>query len=118
MNTNSWKVKDHTGAPLATIFTTDIATYYRLHERQEIFNTRWLSNFVMSIKDILREWWQDPSKLRVRADQAYRREGLWKVYQLISAVMCHLYGKVDCDVFHGTWVPLMHVVATRGTIFN
>lgn len=32
--------------------------------------------------------------------------------------MCRLYGKVACDVFYGTWVPLMHVVPTRGTIFN
>jgi len=32
--------------------------------------------------------------------------------------MCHLYGKADCDVFYGTWAPLIHIVTTRGTIFN
>jgi len=32
--------------------------------------------------------------------------------------MCRLYGKVDCDVFYSTSIPLMHIVATRGTIFN
>lgn len=32
--------------------------------------------------------------------------------------MCRLYGKADCDVFYGTWVPLMYVVATQGIIFN
>jgi len=53
---DSWTVRDHTGAPLATISPTDISTYYKLPERQVTFNTWWLSSFVTSVKDILREW--------------------------------------------------------------
>jgi len=57
-------------------------------------------------------------KFQVRTDQAYKIEGLCRVYQLISAMMCRIYAKVDCDVFYGMWVPLMYVVTTQGIIFN
>lgn len=117
-NIDSWVVRDHICTPLETISSTNIATYYRLPENQETFNTWWLSNFAMPTRDILREWWQDPSKFRVRTDEVYRTKGLRNVYQLISAMMCHLYGKADCDIFHDTWVPLMYVVTTGGTMFN
>jgi len=86
--------------------------------REETFNTWWLSIFVILVKDILREWWQDPSKFQVRSDQAYRTEGLWKVYQIITTMMCLLYDNADCEVLYETCVPLMHLVTTRGKNFN
>ena len=111
-DTNSWMIRGHDRAPIANISLADISAYYRLPERQELFNTRWLAKFGTPMKVILREWWQDLSKFRVKIDQAYRTEGLHKVYQLIFAVMFWLYGKANYDVFYGTWVPLMYVVAT------
>lgn len=111
-------IRGHDGAPIATISPADINTYYILPERQQTFNTRWLIGFTTPMKDILREWWQDPEKFRARIDQAYKTEGSCKVYQLIIVMMCRLYGKADCDIFFGTWFPLMYVVATRATIFN
>lgn len=32
--------------------------------------------------------------------------------------MNRLYGRVDIDTFLGSWVPIMHIAATKGTIFN
>ena len=61
-------IKDHVGAPIATISPADIHTYYLLSERYEVFNTRWLSEFVTLVKDILMECWQDLSKFQVRTD--------------------------------------------------
>ena len=29
-----------------------------------------------------------------------------------------LYSRAYIDVFHGTWVPIMYAVATKGTVFN
>jgi len=90
MDMDSWMIKDHAGAPISTISSTNIIAYYRLLERHEIFNTRWLSSFVTPVKDILREWRKDPSKFPVKTDQAYKTEGLCKVYQLIATMMCYL----------------------------
>lgn len=111
-------IRGHDEAPIATIFAEEIKTYYKLLEKQQTFNTTWLVGFTTPTKDILRDWWQDPEKFRVRTDQAYKTEGLCKVYQLIAVMMSQLYGKGERDVFFGTWVPLMYVVATQGTIFN
>jgi len=89
-----------------------------LPEKEEVFNTRWLSNFVILTKVIMREWWKDPSKFQVRSDQIYRTSGIKKVYHLISAMMNQFYGRANVDVFLGTWVPIMYVITTRSTIFN
>lgn len=101
-DTDSWMIRGHAGASIAAISSANIVAYYRLPERQEVLNARWLSEFVIPVKDILREWWQDPSKFWVRTYQAYKIEGLRKVYQLIATMMCRLYGKADCDVFYCT----------------
>lgn len=111
-------VRDHLGAPFATISSIDFSTYYRLPKKEEAFNTQWLSNFVIPTKEIFREWWQEPSKLWVRNDQVYRMEGIKKVYQLITAMTNLLYDKPDANASLKAWVPIMYVVATRGTIFN
>lgn len=101
-DTDLWTIRDHVGASISTISSTNIVAYYRISERQELFNTRLLSEFVIPVKDILMEWWHHPSKFRVKTDQEYKTEGLHKLYQLISTVMCYLYGKADYDIFYGT----------------
>lgn len=37
---------------------------------------------------------------------------------MITAMMNQLYDRADIDVFLGTWVAIMYVIATMGTIFN
>ena len=111
-------IRGHDGAPIATIASLNITAYYKLPKKQQVFNTKWLTGFTTLTKDILRSWWQEPAKFWVRTDQAYKIEGLRKGYQLIATMMCRLYGKANCDVFFGMWVPLMFVVATQGIIFN
>lgn len=82
---------DHSTSPFIAISSIDLATYYKLLGKEEAFNTRWLSNFVIMNKDTLREWWQDPSKFQVISDRIYRRDGLNKAYQLIPTMMNQLY---------------------------
>jgi len=33
-------------------------------------------------------------------------------------MMNMMYGRVDIDTFLGSWLPLMHIVATKGIVFN
>lgn len=61
-NTKDWMIRGHDGAPIVAIASTNINTYYKLPEKQYIFNTKWLAEFTTPTKDILRGWWQEPVK--------------------------------------------------------
>lgn len=111
-------IRSHTGEAFTTISSTYITSYYKFLEREETFNSIWLSCFLVETKVILRSCWQDPSKFRIKVDQLYRKKGLRKVYQLSDAMMNQLYGIADIDTFLRTWVPIMCIIATRGTIIN
>lgn len=76
IDTESWLIRGHDGAPIAVISSVEISAYYRLPKKQEVFNTKWLVGFSTPTKDILREWWQDPTKFWVKTDQAYKTKGL------------------------------------------
>ena len=117
-NIDRWLVRNHIGEAFTSISSEDIIAYYRLLDKEETFNTKWLSYFSVPMKDILMPWWQDLSKFQVKNDPVYRMKFLKKVYHLIAAMMNQLYGRPHNDTFLRTWVPIMYVVATRGTIFN
>lgn len=85
-------IRSHIGEAFANVYSINIVASYKLSEKGDTFNTRWMSNFLVAIKDILKSWWHEPSKLWVKADQVYRTEGLRKVYQLMDAMMNQLYG--------------------------
>lgn len=111
----------HDGYILASFIVVDIASYYKLPEGEETFNTRWMTYFNETTKDtkyILKSWWQEPSKFRVKPVHIYKIEGLRKVYHSMVVMMKKLYGRGDIDTFLGSWVPMMHTVANKGTLFN
>ena len=43
---------------------------------------------------------------------------LRKVYKLVAAMLCRLYGRPDCSTFSGSWATIMEYVTTQGTRFN
>ena len=44
--------------------------------------------------------------------------GLRKVYKLVAAMLCRLYGRLDATTFNGAWATIMEYVTVHGTRFN
>ena len=44
--------------------------------------------------------------------------GLRKVYKMVAAMLCILYGHPDATNFSGMWATLMEYVTVHGTQFN
>ena len=84
---------------MASISPLDISAYYRIYEKEETFNTRWISEFPVANNDILKSWRQEPSRLWVKADQVYKIDGMRKVHQLMATMMNWLYGRPNVDTF-------------------
>jgi len=80
-------IRGHAREVLTSFTIVDISTYYKLPEREEAFNNIQLLAFNDSTKDILKSWWQEPTKFSFRENQVYNTEGLWKVYQLMATMM-------------------------------
>ena len=66
----------------------------------------------------MRGWWEEPEKFKVKKDQEYQVAGLRKVYKLVAAMLCRMYGRPDATTFSGSWVSLMYFVTVYGTCFN
>ena len=68
--------------------------------------------------DTIRKWWVEPDKFKVKKDQEYPVVGLRKVYKLVAAMLCRLYGCPDATTFNGAWATIMEYVTVHGTRFN
>ena len=60
----------------------------------------------------------EPEKFKVKKYQEYPMASLRKVYKLVAAMLCRLYGRPDATTFNDTWATIMEYVTVHGTHFN
>ena len=92
--------------------------YYSLPQPEEKFTQGWALAHAVPVVDTIRQWWAEPDKFKVKKDQEYLVASLRKVYKLVAAMLCRLYGRPDATTFNGTWDTIMEHVMMHDTHFN
>ena len=82
------------------------------------FIEEWATTHAVPTVDTLRGWWEELEKFKVKKDQEYQVAGLKKVYKLVAAMLCRMYGHPDAATSSCSWVSLMYFVTINGTHFN
>ena len=113
-----WVIRGHSRKEFTHLMGQEVEVYYALPTWEQTFNTDWAATHPVPITKTLKGRWEDPENFKFKKDQEYKTEGLRKVYKLVGAMTCRMYGQPDAIMFNGTWIPLMYVVTTYGTYFN
>ena len=111
-------IQDSEGRAFATLVGSDAHLYYSLPRPDEHFTPEWAIAHAVPIVDTIRQWWEEPEKFKVKKDQEYLVAILRKVYKLVAAMLCRLYGRPDCSTFSSSWATIMEYVTTHGARFN
>jgi len=92
--------------------------YYKLHKPQEYIKFRWYVDFKKSSKEILKPWWQEPSKFGKKPDGIYKTKMLRRVYQYLMEMSYRIYGQENLEFFEEKQFYMVYPYDFEGIIFN
>ena len=122
--TDHANVKDHsfntsTGSQLANFRSETFVRIYALKPYTQLLDV----DFVNTAKSkfnfdrMLKSWMTEPRKFCKRKDQLYPVEWFKEPYSMLAAMLCRIYGLLNCSFFKQEWAPTSHHIITTGEDF-
>jgi hypothetical protein len=81
-------------------------------------DSKLLSEFEYTSKDLFPKWYRVDKKFKYRPKSRYPMTNLRRPYQYLVAMLCRLYGEPDTTQFSLSYMPLIYFCADVGVSFN
>ena len=67
---------------------------------------------------MIKSWMDNPAAFLPKPNKLYPISWFREPFSLLEAMLCRLYGLLNCIVFKLEWVPLVHNIITTGESFK